>query len=182
MSVGSYKYDTEITQITDNDTIDVPTIVKGRFVAGDVLLGYGVVRENWNAKLYAGLNVQNQSLSPADPENPVQGTRAGLKLQGDIWVNPTQQTMLFALASYSTAFRTYYATLKTGYDVFGVQTFIGPELIAQGNARYDQWRAGAHITGITLSKNVELGFSGGYLHSSDVGPGVYGKIDLSFEF
>ncbi len=172
-AAGSYKYDT---------TIEGPTTVKGTFAVGDVLLGYGVAHDNWNAKFYAGLSIQDHSLSPVDPNNPVQGAKAGLKVQGDIWINPTAQTMVLGLASFSTVFNSYYATVKTGYDVFGKQIFIGPEAIAQGNDRYAQLGVGAHISGIKLGKNAELGFSAGYLQSSDVGSGAYAQANLRFGF
>ena len=175
-AAGRYKYDS----INDNGT---PPTVHGTFVTTDFLLGYGFVGENWNAKLYGGLNVQDQNLSRFDPGNPVYGTRGGLKVQGDIWVNPTEQTMVFALASYSTAFNTYYATLKTGYEFFhGKEIFFGPEVTLQGNEHYEQWKFGGHITGIKLNEKIELGFSAGYLRSSDVGPGAYGKIELNFDW
>jgi len=141
-----------------------------------------LVGENWNTKLYVGLNVQDQFISPPDPGNPVVGVRAGVKVQGDAWVNPTKETMLFGIASYSTAFRTYYSNFKVGYDIFnGKEIFVGPEIGAQGNERYDQLRVGAHITGLKVN-NVSLGFSGGYMHESDVGAGIYGTIDLSYDF
>ena len=173
-AAGTYRYN-----ITDGG----PVRVKGTFVTGDILAGYGYERDDFSAKVYVGLNVQQQSLSPSDPTNSVQGTRAGFKVQGDFYANPTKETMIFGVASYSTAFNTYYATLKTGYDVSdGKEIFVGPEVIFQGNVRYDQWRVGAHITGIKLHEKVELDISGGYLHSSDVGHGAYGKINISFDF
>jgi hypothetical protein len=186
-----YKYDTTVEvptacevpgDITSCDTTHIPRTVRGRGILGDLLLGYGVVQESWNAKIYAGLNVQNQSLSVPDPTNPVQGTKMGLKIQADAWVNPTKDSMLFLLFSYARPFKTYYSTVKAGYDFFGKEFFIGPEVILQGNERYDQWRVGAHITGIKISKDVELGLSAGYLHESDVPPGGYVKLELGFEF
>src|SRR5262249_45415386 len=97
-SGGVYRYNTTlIDAVTEQDA---PVTVKGKYISGDVLFGYGLVGENWNTKLYVGLNVQNQFISPPDPGNPVVGVRAGVKVQGDAWVNPTKETMLFGIASY----------------------------------------------------------------------------------
>ena len=167
---GSYRYDSDSTAI------------KGTFVTGDFLVGYGYTVDNFDAKLLVGVNVQDHVLSAPDPENPVQGTKVGAKVQGDFWLNPTEQTLVYGLASYSTAFRTYYATAKLGYDISGGhELFIGPQFTALGNDRFDQWRIGAHITSFKLGP-IDVGFGGGYLHDSGDGPGAYGSVDLGFRF
>jgi hypothetical protein len=156
--------------------------VRGIFTSADILVGYGANVDSFAMKVSVGLNLQEHRLSGLDPSNPVQGSTVGLKLQADSWVNPTERTMLFGLVSYSTAFRTYYATLKAGYAVIeGQEVFIGPEVIFQGNEHYSQWRLGAHLTGVK-TRGIEVGFSGGLLHSTDSGSGAYGKIDLAVDF
>lgn len=180
-AAGVYRYNTMLPDpVTGNDS---PLTVKGKFISSDLLLGYGHVGENWNAKLYLGLNVQNQHIAPLDLGNPVVGTKAGVRVQGDVWISPTKETMLFALASYSTAFRTYYTNAKFGYDVSnGRGIFFGPEFVAQGNERYDQLRFGAHITGIKFNNALELGLSVGYVRETDAGLGIYGNVVLSRHF
>lgn len=172
-AAGSYRYD------LGNGS---STAIRGTFETGDVLVGYGFNKDSLSAKFMIGLNAQNQSLSSPDPANPVQGTQAGLKLQGDFYANPTPETMVFGIGSYSTAFRTYYTEFKGGLQLFGVkELYLGPQLIAQGNERYDQWRVGAHVTGIKYGR-TELGFAAGYLQDSRNGPGAYGIVSLDFSF
>jgi hypothetical protein len=158
------------------------TTIKGWFETGDFLIGYGTNSDNFSANFLIGLNVQNQVLSQSDPGNPVQGTRAGLKLQGDFYANPTPQTMLFGLAEYSTAFASYYSEFKAGYELFGLrEVFIGPHLLVEGNQQYEQWRVGGHVTGIKLG-SMELGVAGGYLVDTRNGPGLYGMVNLDIKF
>jgi Cellulose biosynthesis protein BcsS len=169
---GSYTYD--FGALTLKNT--------GRFTTGDILVGYGFVTSSSSTKLLIGANDQDHHLSIADPTNPVQGSKLGLKVQGDTYVSPTKETMFFALASYSTAFRSYYTEIKAGYDVSnGGGVFIGPQLKALGNARFDQWRVGLHLSGIKFGK-LELELAGGYLHESDLGSGAYGTIGANIRF
>jgi hypothetical protein len=172
-AAGSYRYDLGP---------ESPTAIRGTFETGDVLVGYGFNKDSLSAKFMIGLNVQNHSLSSPDPANPVQGTHAGLKLQGDFYANPTPETMVFGLGSYSTAFQTYYTEFKGGLQLFGIkELYFGPQFIAQGNAQYDQWRVGAHVTGITYGR-AEFGFAGGYLQDSRNGPGAYGMVTFDLNF
>lgn len=80
-----------------------------------------------------------------------------------------------------TAFRTYYTEFKARYGVLGNEVFLGPQFIALGNERFDQWRVGLHLSGIKLGKlRVEL--AGGYLRESDLGSGAYGAIGANIQF
>jgi outer membrane immunogenic protein len=155
---------------------------RGNFVGGTVLVGYGFEGDNYSINLLAGANAEHHTVSPRDPLNSVQGTEAGLKLRTDIWVQPAPQTMAAAEAEYSTAFQTYSAKLKLGYDVTaGKQVFIGPEISVAGNERYDHWRVGAHVTQVKLGR-AQLDVSAGYAHDSNVGSGAYGTVELSTKF
>lgn len=167
---GSYRYDDGITTFN------------GRFTAGDALIGYGFNTDSLAVKVLAGVNVQTQDVTPVDIVNPVQGTATGAKGQVDVYLVPTEKTMVFALGSYSTAYKTYYAEGKAGYEVFGVrELYIGPQVSALGNERFDQWRAGAHLTGIPLSV-LRLNLAGGYLRDSSSGDGYFGTVSVSARF
>src|SRR5207237_3843831 len=143
------------------------------------MIEWGIVTEKTNTKFMIGANIQDQILSRPDPTNPVQGTKTGFKAQIDTYMNPTSSTMVFALGSYSTAFRTYYSETKFGIAVLNdVDVFVGPQFIALGNERFDQWRVGLHLTGLLLGL-INVGFAGGYLHESDLGIGAYGIISAN---
>src|SRR3954471_679347 len=91
---------------------------KGRFVSADALIGWSHVFNNGAATVQIGANYQDHRIKPTDPNNSVVGAKTGFKVQGDIWVNPTDRTLVYALASYSTAFNTYYSVGRLGYDFF----------------------------------------------------------------
>jgi hypothetical protein len=154
---------------------------KGRFASVDALVGYSHVFGNGAVTLAIGANYQNHRVRPFDPNNSVQGGELGFKVQADLWVNPTPVTLIYMLGSYSTAFNTYYAVGRLGYDFFGNQVFFGPEVGGLGNDRTDQVRVGAHVTGFRLGSG-RVTVSGGWLHERGEGDGAYasGSIDFSF--
>ena len=155
---------------------------KGRFASVDALVGYSKAYDNAAVTLAIGANYQDQRVSPFDPGNSVQGEKVGFKVQGDFWVNPTEQTLVMGIASYSTAFNTYYSILRFGYDFFGKDFFIGPEFGALGNARTDQQRVGLAISGIPVGKRVRLTLSGGWLHERNEKDGAYATANIDFAF
>jgi Cellulose biosynthesis protein BcsS len=169
---GRYRY--------SND--DDGTTFKGRFASVDLLAGYSHVVQNGAVTLAIGANYQDQRVTPFDPGNSVQGERWGFKVQGDFWVNPTQQTLVVGIASYSTAFDTYYSIIKFGYDVFNLGFFIGPEFAALGNDRTDQQRVGIHITNLRLANRVSFSVSGGWLHQRNERDGAYATASVDFTF
>jgi Cellulose biosynthesis protein BcsS len=171
---GKYQY--------DNDDPTAPQTFKARFGSADILGGYSTVWDSGSATLAIGANYQNHDVSPFDPNNPVQGGLWGVKVQGDFYVNPTQQTLVSGIASYSTAFHTYYSILKFGYDFFGKEFFIGPEFVALGNERTDQQRVGIHITDIHVANRVSLSISGGWLHERGEPDGAYSTATIDFTF
>ena len=167
---GHYKY--------PND----PGSISGTYTSGDLLIGYAFEGDNYSINLLAGGNATNHMLSEIDTENSVQGTAFGGKVRADAWVNPTPATLVYGEADYSTAFRTYYAKVKLGYDITnGKRIFIGPEIAALGNERFDQWRLGGHITQLKLGK-IQVDISGGYAHDSVVGNSAYGGVEFSANF
>jgi hypothetical protein len=171
---GKYRY--------SDDDPNAPTTFRGRFASVDALVGYSAVVDNGAVTLAIGANYQHHEISPFDPSNPVVGDQLGFKVQGDFWVNPTEQTVVIGIASYSTAFNTYYSILRGGYDFFGLGFFIGPEVGALGNARTDQQRAGLAIMGIPVAKRAALTLSGGWLHERNERDGGYFTANLDFTF
>ena len=156
--------------------------VNDTMTGGDLLVGYGFEGDNYSIGIYAGGNAINHTLSAVDTENPVQGTEFGGKARVDLTINPTPATLVYSEGEYSTAFRTYYANAKLGYEIVkGTGIFFGPEAGALGDARSDQWRVGGHLTQIKIG-NVEIGVSCGYAHDSSVGPSAYGHLEMSRPF
>jgi outer membrane immunogenic protein len=168
---GFYKY------IPQRNT---PSIT-GAYETGDLLGGWGLEGNNYSVNLLGGISAENQHESRVDPNDPDHGTQVGPKIHMDAWINPTAQTLIYDEAEYSTAFNTYYVSGKFGFDPFGKEVFIGPEVVAMGDDRYDQGRVGVHITQMTLGK-VHIGIAGGYEHDTSTGSGGYGTLELDTNF
>jgi hypothetical protein len=133
--------------------------------------------------LLAGVYVENDMLSINDPNDPVKGTAVGFKVRADEFYKPTPRTLIASEAEYSTAFQTYWTQAKWGYDPTkdNKGIFVGPEVMAFGNARFDQLRIGGHISELQFLK-LTFDISAGYAHDSQVGSGAYTHIEVSREF
>jgi opacity protein-like surface antigen len=91
----------------------------------DVMLGYQWVFSNWSAIAYLGYEVRNVHLSPFDPNNDVRGGADGFKIAVELESDDESQIYKSLEGSYSTAFNSYYAEARIGYNM---KRFIfGPE-------------------------------------------------------
>jgi outer membrane immunogenic protein len=168
---GAYKYQD-----------DTGNFINGVYESGDALVGWAFEGDNYSVNVLAGGNVINHSLQEPDPTNSVQGTRFGAKVRTDMWINPTPVTLVYGEGEYSTAFRTYDAKLRLGYDVTeSKRIFVGPEVAVAGNERFNQWRVGAHVTQLKFGQ-IQFDVSGGYANDSVVGTSGYGNIEASMNF
>lgn len=158
------------------------TAFRGVYESGEVLAGYGFEGDNYSINLLVGPNAINHMVSPYDPTNHVQGTDGGVKVRADAYLTPTTSTMSYTEGEYSTAFQTYWAREKLGFDVTnGQQIYFGPEVAVLGDERFNQWRVGAHISNIKIGK-LEIDLSAGFADDSIVGTSAYGHLELSENF
>ena len=157
--------------------------VRGFYSTGSILGGYAFEGKNYEINLLAGLSAENDILSVNDPSDPVKGTAAGFKVRADTFYNPTPRTLFYGEGEYSTAFQTYWTSAKWGYDPTkdNKGIFVGPEVTAFGDARFNQVRIGAHVSEVQFLK-MTLDISAGFDHDSLVGNGAYSHIELSREF
>jgi len=167
--LGEYKYKT-----------DKGVPITARQEQASVMGGYEWVSRNFTYAVYAGISGQNDTLSPADPSNSVQGKHIGLKVSGEFYDTRRKNTLLMGYASFSTNASSYYVRLKYGWMV-GERVYMGPEIMAMGNTFYQQWRAGVHLTGWKMGP-VQLGVSGGYLSDAKLGSGLYTVVDARVGF
>ena len=169
--IGSYKYVSTAPGVGS---------VIGRETAGTLLGGYEWVMPTMTVSVFAGLDIQNRTLSKADPNNTVVGAAVGLKTALDFYTNPTPYTMVSGNFTYSTNNSAYYARIKAGMAVVG-RVFIGPEMLFLGDNFYGQWRFGAHVTGIKMGA-LQFGLSGGYVSDRKNGAGAYTILDAQIRF
>ena len=158
------------------------TAFRGVYESGEVLAGYGFEGDNYSINLLAGPNAVNHVVSPYDPTNHVQGTEGGIKVRADAYLTPTTGMMSYTEGEYSTAFQTYWARQKFGFDVTnGQQIYVGPEVAVLGDERFNQWRVGGHISNMKVGK-LEIDISAGFADDSIVGKSAYGHLELSENF
>jgi hypothetical protein len=169
--LGGYKYDATAPGVG---------VVTGNQVGGSLLMGYEWVVDRTKIGLYAGLDAMNNRLDKFDPNNDTAGTTFGARIGLDFYTRPTDATMAAGTFTYSTANNGYYMRLRGGMAVYE-QTYLGPELLVQGDNFYTQWRLGVGLSNIQLGP-VQIGVSGGYVNDSSRGNGAYGILDTRLTF
>jgi len=147
---------------------------------GSLLAGYEWVGQSARLAGYLGLDVRNNSLSAVDPNNSVVGTTAGLKSVLEFYLKPTASTFFSAYGSYTTSENAFFTRFKTGYAIAN-DVYVGPEASFLGNDFFDQWRVGAHLTGLRFG-GFQLAVSGGYLYDRVQKGGAYTSVDLRVGF
>ncbi len=166
-------------------------ISKGQDAQTDLLAGYGFQFDRWSLLLLAGPSFLWSWQRPGDSSPPFSQSKVGAKASVSLYGNPTDASLVYAEASYSSASNAYYAQAKYGYAFWPSlpHLFIGPEISAAGRAidfnsigtGFQQWRAGAFMSGLTLGP-LQLGLSAGYLNDRQQGSGAYVGTSLRKTF
>jgi hypothetical protein len=134
---------------------DLGTTFDGDASYGAALLGYRFRARTLTAKLFAGVEAEDQRISPRDPANSVQGNAVGLKLAAESWLDLSPLWFLSVDASYGTAFQEYWSLARAGYRL-GPLFSLGIEGGALGNEEYDAGRGGAFVKASLRSLEVTL--------------------------
>ncbi len=161
---GQYRYTAGTTEITGTN-----------FLAA-ALPGWRIKRGNFEAKIFAGLDLQHHFLSPDDPNNSLRGTHAGLRVGADLWWEPTHKLMVASSLSGSTVGTNFGARVALGWRLFE-RCWVGPEIETMGDEIYRQYRVGVHITSLKYGA-FEWAFGAGYSEDSDHRAGFYGRFSL----
>jgi hypothetical protein len=165
-SIGRYDYQGTLF----GGGADPATTFDGVGSYGAALLGYQFRRHALFVKLFAGVEAEDQQITPHDPDNSVQGSAVGLKLLAESWLDVSPKTFLSLDASYGTAFQEYWSLARIGRRL-GPKLSLGLEGGAQGNEEYDAGRAGGFVRlnlgGIEMT--LSSGFTGNYLEDEPSG-------------
>jgi hypothetical protein len=156
---------------------DLGTTFDGEASYGAALIGYQFRTQALFLKLFAGVEAEDQSITPRDPENSVQSSAVGLKLAAESWLDLSPLWFLSVDASYGTAFQQYWSLARAGYRL-SPRFSLGFEGGALGNEEYDAGRGGGFLKANLRSLELTLsgGFTGNYLEdepSGYVSLGVY---------
>ena len=85
----------------------------------EALVGYLKRFGPLTAKAFVGIAAIEHSVTPLDPENPVQGQELGPKLVTELWLNMGNSAWSSLDVSWTSAHQTAAARSRTGYRVFG---------------------------------------------------------------
>jgi hypothetical protein len=160
---------------------DTGARVHGLGQEADIQAGYSFnfdsnkIFDSSSLLLLGGANIQSDRLDMTDPDNPVQGSRLGFKTTVEFYSNPTEKTLFSVQGDYSTAFNAYYSEINAGYALFAPEVFVGPVVEFLGDDHYQQWRAGAAISGLKLGR-AEFNVQGGFMHDRDQGDGAFATV------
>jgi Cellulose biosynthesis protein BcsS len=173
---GRYHYDGTLFDGADY----VPTTFDGQVGFGAALIGYQFRPGALTVKLFGGVEVEDQHITPRDPNNSVQGTETGFKLLAETWYDVSERWFLSADASYGPAFQEYFSLARVGFRVCP-KLSLGLEGGALGNEEYDAGRGGGFVRVDVRKLEVTLsgGFTGNYLEddpSGYVSLGLYRKF------
>jgi len=179
---ASYEYGTL-------DSLSNRITVEGSAPMVDMMLGYQFIRPGVRSAIYLGGEYQNHDLSPNDRANPVRDDEFGFKVAGDIETTSANAFYFGLLGSYSTAFDTYWARGRIGWN-FG-RLVIGPEGGLSGNDGYDARRVGGFVRfPIALgTRDIDVSIAAGHqflkddsTSSSGGGEGAYVSAGFSTSF
>jgi len=159
--------------------------------AADFLLGYQWVTERWSLMGFVGASVAHDSLSYPDPTNKVQGTAWGFKTVWELNSTPTDQTMFYTYASFSTAFDAAHIDTRPGYLLFKNvsvndhlsvgKIYLGPQGVFSSDFHDKIWKVGAHLTLDEIGP-FQVTVASGYVHDRFLGPGAYFLLNTSVRF
>lgn len=112
---------------------------------GDVMLGYQWIRGGIDIGAYIGVDYQDYDLSPDDSTSDLRGDEVGFKVALDIESNGNDNSPIYLAlyGDYSTAFDSYHALARVGYD-FGYFA-LGPEGWVLGDESGDAQRLGGFL-------------------------------------
>ncbi|HZP10306.1 cellulose biosynthesis protein BcsS [Methyloceanibacter sp.] len=172
-SYGPYHYDGTLLV----DGVYMPITFDGQDAFIAALAGYQFRTGNLIAKLFAGIEAEDQHISPHDPNNSVQGSEVGLRLALETWTDLSPRLFVSADASYGTAFQEYCALARIGFRV-RPRLALGLEGGALGNEEYNAGKGGGFLRLDVRDIEFTLsgGFTGNYLEdmpSGYVSLGVY---------
>jgi hypothetical protein len=170
---GHYKYN--IVPGVSNDV---------NFQTGDLMVGYQKYFGATRVTGYVGANVEDHH-NGSDPLATMNGTKFGIKGQGEILAPINQYWYLYGQGSISSVWNNYFVMAKAGFNISPAIS-IGPEVMALGNDRFNAVRVGPFI-GFNVTPSAQIILSGGYSwdtrsDSLNDHSGAYGAVHMRANF
>ncbi|MDB5624503.1 MAG: hypothetical protein JWR73_305 [Tardiphaga sp.] len=137
--------------------------------------GYRISRSGFELSAYAGVEILGRAALPFRKTTRVQSD-FGMRLSANFWWEPRDAVMLAANLSMTTIEASFFGRLATGVRIFNVWT--GPEISASSDIFSQQYRIGAHVTGMR-SGPYEFSTAAGYAFDSFGRGGAYGRFGIT---
>ncbi|MGH1353056.1 MAG: cellulose biosynthesis protein BcsS [Methyloligellaceae bacterium] len=175
IGAGQYHYDG-----TKNDGMATTSqMFTGRTTTIDLLAGYSFKKYDWITKAYIGVQYNNHSVTPDDPENPVQGTAANLKIQLETWKDLGNKTSFSSHVSYTSNHADYWFQSRL-FTEYSRRFTLGLEGAVFGNENYSATRFGA--LGRMKTDFGDVTLSGGISASNDEDMSPYLSLSIYQKF
>jgi hypothetical protein len=112
---------------------------EGRHAQAAVLVGYQWVLPRWHLAAFAGPELERDGR-----------VRAGLRVQGEVWARPLDDTLLTLTVIAGSAQPQAWARLSAGYRLWA-DVHVGPEASYKREPDWREARLGLHVTGLELA-------------------------------
>jgi len=145
--------------------------VNGTLISAAALPGWRFSRDGLIVSVFAGPVVQDYQLSPFDPGSRLHGLYGGGEFATDIWYQPTPNIMAAINGTLATIGPTGSLRGAFGVRVFD-RAFVGPEAQQLWCGNFQEFQAGAHITGWHIGA-AEFSAGSGWSMTSDHRTGAY---------
>lgn len=159
------------------ERFDTPaTRYRTSILRASILPGWRFKRGNLEVKVFAGPDFEYDAFSPTRAYRLPYRTSVGARAAVDLWWEPTAITMLAASASVTSIANGFSTRVAGGWRVFETG-WIGPEIAISSDRFSEQYRVGAHLTGLRTAA-FEWSLAAGYVQDSFRRGGMYGRISV----
>jgi Cellulose biosynthesis protein BcsS len=146
------------------------------------MAGFRIKRGNAEFKYFFGPEWQRHKLWPGDPGNSLAGQNFGLRMAGELWYEPTRDSLIAGDVSVSSIATSHTARLAYGWrvaeELFTGGVYLGPEAQYFGSDGYRHRRFGLHITSMK-TEDTEWSAAAGLARDSDGRSSVYVRLGLA---
>jgi hypothetical protein len=147
-----------------------------------IMPGFRIKRGNAEFKYFFGPEWRRHKLWPNDTGNRLSGQNFGLRMTGELWYEPTRDTLIAGDVSVSSIATSHSSRLALGWrvaqELFTDGVYLGPEAQHFGSDGYRHHRFGLHITSMKTDA-TEWSAGGGLARDSDGRSSVYVRLGLS---
>lgn len=138
-----------------------PRRIEAAVWGAEAMLGYQASKPGLYGATYLGVRYGNTELSPEDPGNGARGTQLRLKGQLEGTVAFSKRWGGEGIVAYTFGLNGYWTRARLLRSLAGT-TFIGPELIVQGDPTYKARKVGVVYGGLQPFAGAFLNLRGGY--------------------